>query len=221
MVTALIPVIAIESYVLWVWLGTSAAYSVLVVASANVASTIVGVPLSWIFILPLWFLPGVGPAVKALWHLGEKSALRGLVGFCVLLVICFFLSWFIEGWIVGLFLGGIITPQVAAAVFVGNIVTYSMLIAFVVWLEFFAWKNGFDSFMLHPEQNAEGWNEPLEFEEDEEFPAQVNGVQVLSEEVNSAPEHLNGKQNGHPMRERDSLQKLSSIVFTEKGTKGK
>ncbi len=46
MVVSLIPVIAIESYVLWVWLGTSAAYSVLVVASANVASTIVGVPLS-------------------------------------------------------------------------------------------------------------------------------------------------------------------------------
>ncbi len=57
MIVALLPIIAIESYVVWSWIGASAWYSVWVVSVANVASTLIGIPVTWVLLLPLAIFP--------------------------------------------------------------------------------------------------------------------------------------------------------------------
>ena len=227
MVVALIPVIAIESYVLWAFLGTSAAYSILVVDSANVVSSIVGVPLSWILVLSLGILPGMTSAIATLMSYPNHSLLRITVSICALLFVCFFLSWFIEGWVAGLFLGEISTEQLDAAVFAGNAVTYSALVAFVVGFSFFSWLDerssapssiaGSEIPLIAEEPKSEEWNEANALEKSEKFLAEENEIQApslaVSEEVNGAPELLDGDRSDQSPREREPAEIVIDALY--------
>jgi len=136
---ALLPIIAIESYVVWSWIGASAWYSVWVVSVVNVASTLIGVPLTWVLLLPLAIFPSeMVPGV--IWFLGYEGAKEPkrwvfAAGSFLLLISFFYVSWFIEYQIAIRMVDGFESQNVKFGVLVGNLVTYGILAAIVLgWL---------------------------------------------------------------------------------------
>ncbi len=139
MIVALLPIIAIESYVLWSLIGASAWYSVWVVSVANVASTLIGVPVTWVLLLPLAIFPSeMAPGVIwVLFYEGAKEPKRWVfaAGSFLLLISFFYVSWFIEYQIAIRMLDGFESQNVKFGVLVGNLVTYGTLAAIVLgWL---------------------------------------------------------------------------------------
>ncbi len=140
MALALVPVIAMESYVLMKILGLSMGSGLSVVFVANVVSTIVGLPVTWLLLLPLaklpeheipgvlWFMPlyGVEKYPKD-WMVPAASLL--------LLIPYFFVSWFFEYRIAMHMLDGFEPQNLCYGVLVGNLVSYGILALIVLgWL---------------------------------------------------------------------------------------
>jgi len=151
MVVALIPVVLLETVVLARTLKTRAAPLAKSAAIANVVSTIVGIPLTWVALVILELVTDGGSAYglttplqkflavtwQAPWLIPYERELYWMVpaASLVLLVPFFFASYFIEVPIVARFEKRFPAPQVRAAVFRANIASYMGLAIFnVVWL---------------------------------------------------------------------------------------
>lgn len=140
MALALVPVIAMESYVLMKILGLSMGSGLSVVFVANVVSTIVGLPVTWLLLLPLAKLPQHEiPGV--LWFMplyGVKKYPKDWMvpAACLLLLIpYFFVSWFIEYKIAMRMLDGFEPQNLSYGVLVSNLVSYGILALIVLgWL---------------------------------------------------------------------------------------
>ena len=140
MALALVPVVAMESYVLMKILGLSMGSGLSVVFVANVVSTIVGLPVTWLLLLPLARLPQHKiPGV--LWFMllyGVKKYPKDWMvpaASLLLLIPYFFVSWFIENKIAMRMLDGFEPQNLSYGVLVGNLVSYGILALIVLgWL---------------------------------------------------------------------------------------
>jgi hypothetical protein len=142
MVLALLPIIAIEAYVLWLWIGISWGYAVEVVSISNLVSTLIGIPLTWILLLPLEKFPRTS-VTGYIWYseyddrkeeLNPKPWVVPAAGL-LLLVVCFFASWFIEYNIATRMLDGFGLQDVNYGVLVGNLATYGIVAGLLLgWL---------------------------------------------------------------------------------------
>jgi hypothetical protein len=151
MVIALIPIILIESIVIGRFLGTSTLSKRKSVAIANVVSTLIGLPLTWVALLVLQLISGGGaahglvtPTQKLLavtwqapWLIPYEGNLNWMVpaASLFLLVPFFFVSYFIEALIIFRLNSQIPRKQIRAATFRANIVSYLLLAVFTIgWL---------------------------------------------------------------------------------------
>jgi hypothetical protein len=142
MVVALLPIIAIEAYVLSLWIWISWGYAVEVVSISNLVSTLIGIPLTWILLLPLEKFPRTS-VTGYIWYseyddrkeeLNPKPWVAPAAGL-LLLVVCFFASWFIEYNIATRMLDGFGLQDVNYGVLVGNLATYGIMAGlFLGWL---------------------------------------------------------------------------------------
>lgn len=123
-VVVLLPIVLIETYVLSSWVGLSGWAALWVASVANLASTLVGIPITLLLLPPGsdetdWEeAPSVSPA-----H-------------CLLYVTLFWAaSWVIEYQVSAWLLPGAEPHQVNAGVFYGNLATYGILAGFLLgWL---------------------------------------------------------------------------------------
>ena len=151
MIAALLPIIGVEAWVLSNRLDVGFGAALAASGRANVISTIVGIPITWIVGGILGkelsgFLPKSNAAWKKvlnvilgnlLWLLGsytEKNA--GWIipsAELVLLVPFFFLSWWIESLVVA---GTLVThaDRISGAVFLANLLSYGLLALVPTWL---------------------------------------------------------------------------------------
>lgn len=153
MAIALIPIIVIESIVVGRILGTSAASKAKSVAIANVASTVIGLPLTWIALVIIQLVSGGGSAYglttptqkflavtwQAPWLIPYEGDLYWMIpaASLFLLVPFFFASYFIESPIVVHMNEKLPHTQVRQAVLRANIISYLILALFDVgWLIF-------------------------------------------------------------------------------------
>lgn len=151
MVLALIPVVLVESFALGRLLKRNIASQLASAVTANIVSTILGIPMTWIALVFLQWATGgstahglTGPlhmflAVtwQAPWLIPYEDQLYWMIpaASLFLLVPFFFVSYFIEAPIVARFQQQIPTGQVRAAVFRANIASYACLAAFnIAWL---------------------------------------------------------------------------------------
>jgi hypothetical protein len=151
MVLALIPIVLLESFVLSRVLKRNAASLVTSATTANVVSTIIGIPLTWVALVLLqWGTGGdtfhqfprplenfLAVTWQAPWLLPYEDQLYWMVPVAslFLLVPFFFASYFIEAPIVSRFQRQIPKAQVRAAVFRANVASYAGLAVFnLAWL---------------------------------------------------------------------------------------
>ncbi len=151
MLIALIPIIVVEAIVLGRRLGSSTVSRLKSVAIANMASTVVGLPLTWAALVALQLVTGGGasyglatPAQKLLavtwqapWLIPYEKDLYWMLpaASIVLLVPFFFTSYFVEAPIVTRLEAAYARAQVRAAVLRANIYSYSLLALFTLgWL---------------------------------------------------------------------------------------
>ena len=151
MVLALVPVVLLETFVLGRVLKRRAASLVKSAAIANVVSTIVGIPLTWLALVILEMVTGgdtehgfTTPLQKFLavtwqapWLLPYEGELYWMLpaASLFLLVPFFFASYFIEAPIVARFQREVPNTQVRNAVLRANMASYIGLAAFnVAWL---------------------------------------------------------------------------------------
>lgn len=151
MVLALIPIILLESIVLSRVLQRKAVSLATSAATANVASTIVGVPLTWVALVFLQWATGgdtyhqlakplgmfLAVTWQAPWLLPYRDQLYWMVPVAslVLLVPFFFASYFIEAPIVARFQRQLPKAQVRRAVFQANVASYAgLLVVNLVWI---------------------------------------------------------------------------------------
>lgn len=151
MVLALVPVVLLESFVLVRILKRRASSLVKSATIANVVSTIIGIPLTWVLLVALEWITG-GDAVhgftaplqkflavtwQAPWLLPYEGDLYWMVptASLSLLVPFFFASYLIEAPIVAHFEREVPRAEVRAAVFRANLASYAGLAVFnVAWL---------------------------------------------------------------------------------------
>lgn len=156
---AIIPIIVIESFILSAGLGHGIWPSAGIVSIANVVSTLIGIPITWL--LCLFWMPilqrivgsktaedimsSTTPWKKILATIGQAPwlppyperdfAWMAPVACLVLLVPFFFASWLIEYQVAFRMLPEFNRPDVEHSIFVGNLVTYGLLAAILlVWL---------------------------------------------------------------------------------------
>jgi len=151
MIIALVPVIAVESIVVGRLLGTTAISKAKSVAIANVASTLIGLPLTWVALVAVQLVSGGGSAYglvtptqkllavtwQAPWLIPYEGDLYWMVpaASLFLLVPFFFASYFVEALIVVGLNNKLPRVQVRSAVFRANIVSYLLLAIFTLgWL---------------------------------------------------------------------------------------
>ena len=151
MIIAPVPIIAVESIVVGRLLGTSAISKAKSVAIANVASTVIGLPLTWVALVAIQLISGTGsayglvtPAQKlfavtwqAAWLIPYEGDLYWMVpsASLFLLIPFFFASYFVEALIVVRLNDKFPRIQVRSAVFRANIVSYLLLSLFTLgWL---------------------------------------------------------------------------------------
>ncbi len=115
MVFALAPIIIIEKYVLASWRGLSLWHSTWVVFSANLVSTLIGLPVTWFLLLLAQILTWDGVPLgietiskkflavtwQAPWLVPYDEDLHWMIpaAALVLLVPFFFVSWWVEYWV--------------------------------------------------------------------------------------------------------------------------
>ncbi|HBH27131.1 MAG TPA: hypothetical protein DDX54_07005 [Rhodospirillaceae bacterium] len=159
MLAALVPIIAIEAFVLARSLNLSGKSAALASLTANAASTLVGVPLTWVVLVLVQVLTGGGFAYgmvrlltkilavtwQAPWLIPYADDLYWMIPTAqlVLLIPFFFASWFVEHKIVR-WMWRDLDPAVArAAVWRANLITYGLLAVFVLGVLVWAiWTQG-------------------------------------------------------------------------------
>ena len=142
---ALLPIIALEAYLLSRPLSLSLRRTVLIAAVANGVSTIVGIPLAWGVMAAIqMFVPGGGGAgpdigtifgklfavtVQAPWLMPYDSEMQWMipVASVVLLVPFFFASWGIEYLVARVMLRGADQQLLLRAMAKANLVSYALL----------------------------------------------------------------------------------------------
>ncbi|MDY0088495.1 MAG: hypothetical protein RBS78_08115 [Coriobacteriia bacterium] len=142
---ALIPVILLETYLVLRALGLPARRVAVVVGVANVASTLVGIPLTWAALVGVQaVVPGGGGAgpdigtiagklfavtVQAPWLIPYDADLHWMIptAALVLLVPFFFASWCVEYLTARLMLRDVGVSALSGAVFRANLVSYALL----------------------------------------------------------------------------------------------
>ena len=147
---ALLPVIALEAFVLLRMLCLPARRAILVSAVANAVSTLLGIPMTWVALVAMQMLTpgggGTGPdigtltgkvfavTVQAPWLIPYDSELYWMMpaAALVLLVPFFFASWGIEYLVARRMLRDIGPPAVNKAVFVANLISYVLLALIVL-----------------------------------------------------------------------------------------
>jgi hypothetical protein len=146
---SLVPVIAIEIVVMIRMLKTPWARTSAVVAGANVVTTLVGVPLTWVVLVAVQMLAGgggVGPdfgtvlgkafavTVQAPWLLPYATDNPWMVpaAALVLLVPFFFVSWLIEYWVARWTMRDVDHELLNRAVMFANIASYALLAVVVL-----------------------------------------------------------------------------------------
>lgn len=151
MLVALLPIVLVESLVLGRMLGSGFVARVKSVAAANVASTLLGLPITWVVLVALQMTTGGGsaygintPARKLLavtwqapWLVPYETDLYWMLpaASLVLLIPFFFASYFVEAPIVARMESAYSRSAVRSAVFRANIVSYALLAIFTVcWL---------------------------------------------------------------------------------------
>lgn len=151
MIIALVPIIAVESIIVGHLLGTSAISKAKSVAIANVASTVIGLPITWVALVVLQLVSGGGSAYglvtpvqkllavtwQAPWLIPYNGDLYWMVpaASLFLLVPFFFASYFVEALIVVNLNDELPRVQVRSAIFRANIVSYLLLALFAFgWL---------------------------------------------------------------------------------------
>lgn len=143
MLIALVPVIAVEAYVLFAKIGTSAWASVGVAGAANLVSTVIGIPITWLALVILEeILVGshdfdlrtmrgkiLAVTVQAPWLPPYERELGWMIptALIILLVPFFFASWTIEYHIEDWLLSSIPSETIDGAVFLGNLVSYLLM----------------------------------------------------------------------------------------------
>jgi len=148
MAMALVPIIIVESTVLVVGYGMAIWHSAWVVSVANLASTVIGIPVTWLFLLLIALFAGAGSGYDIDTAKGkfltvtfgapwlppyEDRAMNWMVpAACfVLLIPFFFASWFVEYEVGIWFLDEMNARNVSNAVLMGNLITYGILGAIV------------------------------------------------------------------------------------------
>lgn len=149
MLLALVPIILLESVVLGRMMRRSAASFMKSATIANLVSTIVGIPVTWLVLVFLELLTGGGSAYglsttlqkllavtwQAPWLIPYEGQLYWMVptASLFLLVPFFFVSYLIEAPIVASIQCELPRPQVRAAIFRANVASYIGLAAFNLW----------------------------------------------------------------------------------------
>ena len=139
MLVALLPIVLVESHVLGRMLGSGFVARVNSVAAANIASALIGLPVTWVVLVALQMTTGGGsaygintPARKLLaatwqapWLVPYETDLYWMlpVASLVLLIPFFFASYFVEAPIVARMERGYSRSAVRSAVFRSNIVS--------------------------------------------------------------------------------------------------
>jgi len=151
MLIALVPIIVVEAVVIGRLLGSNAVSRAKSVAISNVASTLVGLPLTWAALVALQLVSGGGssygittPTQKFLavtwqapWLIPYESDLYWMLpaASLVLLVPFFFTSYFVEAPIVTRLERAYSRAHVRSAVLRANLCSYLLLAAItLVWL---------------------------------------------------------------------------------------
>lgn len=144
MLVSLVPIIVIETYVLFMRLGLSLGTVAKVASVANAASTLIGIPVAWILLVLLQMFTGGGNrfGIETAWKKFlavtwqapwlvpyEEEDLRWMVPSAglALLVPFFFASWLIEYHVARLFFGGLGQQSVKDSLLLANLATYGIL----------------------------------------------------------------------------------------------
>jgi hypothetical protein len=151
MALALLPIVAIEAVAYRVATRRSIGRSLRISVLANLASTLVGVPLAWFASLVMQIalsgiihhdsFDGRGPSVVHeavlraawLWPLGGHLKWMMRVSFMVLLLPAFIVSVIIEGYVARTQLEDLPGPTLWAVVLRANLLSYVLLLAYCVW----------------------------------------------------------------------------------------
>jgi hypothetical protein len=149
MLLALVPIVLVEAVVLGWTMGRKAASFLKAATIANVASTVAGIPLTWLVLVLLEWITGGGSAYglgtplqkflavtwQAPWLLPYERQLYWMIPAASLFlpVPFFFTSYLIEAPIVARIKRELPAAQVRAAVFRANLASYTGLVAFNVW----------------------------------------------------------------------------------------
>jgi hypothetical protein len=150
MAIALVPVILVESYVLFKQLSIAGRSALKASSFANLASTVIGIPLTWIALVALQLVTGGGNAYgldtaprrllavtwQAPWLIPYGKNLRWMIpsATLTLLVPFFFVSWWIEYHVVRRTLKSTDRARVLIAVRNANLMSYGLLAITVIAL---------------------------------------------------------------------------------------
>ena len=154
MLLALVPVVLVESYVLIRQLALSGGTAIKISAIANVASTVVGMPVAWFVLVIMQLASGGGAAFKmdstlakllavtwqAPWLIPHRSDIQWMVpaATLTLLVPFFFVSWLIEYQVAKRMVASPAPSRLSSAVRNANLGSYGLLaLAVVAKLLFF------------------------------------------------------------------------------------
>jgi len=138
MMLALLPIIAVETYVICTRLALSVWHAATVAAVANAFSTIIGIPITWFLLL---FAPVIQRSAWLLPHQEEYEGQNDWVAATsalALLVPFLFASWLIECRIAVGMMPWLDAGRVSAAFFAGNVITYGCLAAFILGVSIWA-----------------------------------------------------------------------------------
>lgn len=143
MIWALVPIVLIEAGVIRTRLGGRYGNTLLQTAVANIASTLLGVPLTWIVLLVLQFTlgggdlpdrPGLTDVVRQIAWIGggDKPLPQWFFPAMAIVVQCpfFAASWLTEWGVLAAFRRGADRRRLAGTVGIANAITYGLLIAF-------------------------------------------------------------------------------------------
>ena len=144
MAAALLPIILVETAVLWITIRQRYTRLLAVTAVANLITTVVGVPIAWslsciseMFLdltLGSWGDPAVHAITHAAWLYPYEYDLRWMVplAFMVLLGPAFVISVLIEGLVARRMLADLPSREIWAAVLRANVASYVLLLGYCV-----------------------------------------------------------------------------------------
>jgi len=144
MLLAIVPIIALESYILSKKLKLTPKRSLVTSTVVNVASTFIGIPFAWFILALLQIITGGGRAYgmntvmqkflsvtwQAPWLIPYESSYYWMIpaALCFLLIPFFFVSWLIEYILAKKILPDVLYQEVKKAVFIANLASYGGLL---------------------------------------------------------------------------------------------